>query len=372
MATWVQARERRSPRTWAYDSRVADSVQQTRWRERVEQMSASGADRQSLRIGLLAEIRRSVAFDAHAWLMTDPRTSVGSAPLAEVPCLHELPRAIRLKYLTTVNRWTTLGPGKNSVGLLRRDTGDDPSQSVLWRELQRDYAVVDVASMVFTDQFGCWGFLDLWRIDPAMAFDDGDATRLQSVAAPITSGLRASQALTFTSPPPSARDGLGPMVLLLDNDLCVHGQTEATAAWLEVLLPAAAGGQPIPAAAYNVAAQLIAVEHGVDDNPPSARVHLAGGLWVTLRAARLDTDSIAVTIEETTAADRLELFCACFGLSARETELVGHLAGGGSTRELAARMFVSEHTVQDHLKSIFAKTSAHNRRSLLSRAMGTS
>jgi len=91
-----------------------------------------------------------------------------------------------------------------------------------------------------------------------------------------------------------------------------------------------------------------------------------------LRAARLDANSIAVTIEETTAGDRLELTCASFGLSAREAELIGHLASGGNTRELAARMFVSEHTVQDHLKSFFAKTSAHNRRGLLTRALGTS
>ena len=31
----------------------------------------------------------------------------------------------------------------------------------------------------------------------------------------------------------------------------------------------------------------------------------------------------------------------------------------------------SEHTVQDHLKSIFAKTEARSRRTLLSRALGT-
>jgi DNA-binding CsgD family transcriptional regulator len=34
-------------------------------------------------------------------------------------------------------------------------------------------------------------------------------------------------------------------------------------------------------------------------------------------------------------------------------------------------MFVSEHTVQNHLKSIFAKTPVHNRPTLLSRALGT-
>ncbi len=33
-------------------------------------------------------------------------------------------------------------------------------------------------------------------------------------------------------------------------------------------------------------------------------------------------------------------------------------------------MFVSEHTVQDHLKSIFDKTGARNRRTLLARVNG--
>ena len=34
-------------------------------------------------------------------------------------------------------------------------------------------------------------------------------------------------------------------------------------------------------------------------------------------------------------------------------------------------MFVSENTVQDHLKSIFDKSSARSRRALLARALGT-
>jgi DNA-binding CsgD family transcriptional regulator len=80
---------------------------------------------------------------------------------------------------------------------------------------------------------------------------------------------------------------------------------------------------------------------------------------------------IAVTIEETSPPERVALFARAFGLSARENELPGHLVSGTDTRELARRMFLSEHTVQDHLKSTFAKTSVRNRRTLLSRALGT-
>jgi DNA-binding CsgD family transcriptional regulator len=38
---------------------------------------------------------------------------------------------------------------------------------------------------------------------------------------------------------------------------------------------------------------------------------------------------------------------------------------------MARRMKVSEHTVQDHLKSIFAKTGGRDRVTVLSRALGT-
>lgn len=143
------------------------------------------------------------------------------------------------------------------------------------------------------------------------------------------------------------------------------------------LVPPPEGNPPVPASAYNVAGQLLAHEAGVDANPPWARVHLGDGGWVTLRAARIAgaapemEEDIAVTIEETSSAQRLSLFTRAFGLTPREGELIGLLATGADTRELAHRMFLSEHTVQDHLKSLFGKTATHSRRALLARALGT-
>ncbi len=81
--------------------------------------------------------------------------------------------------------------------------------------------------------------------------------------------------------------------------------------------------------------------------------------------------TIVVTIEEASASERLELFSRAFGFSGREYELLGLLATGCDTRSMARQMSLSEHTIQDHLKSIFAKTGAHDRVTLLSRALGT-
>ncbi|MDQ3639931.1 MAG: hypothetical protein M3450_00320 [Actinomycetota bacterium] len=89
--------------------------------DRVARVCGAHHEARGLRLAVLEEIRRAVGFEAYSWLLTDPETEVGCAPLADVPCLPELPRLIRLKYLTPVNRWTQLdGP----VVLLRAATGD--------------------------------------------------------------------------------------------------------------------------------------------------------------------------------------------------------------------------------------------------------
>jgi len=66
-----------------------------RARETIARICRGEADARTLRLEVLDAIRRAVRFDAYAWLLTDPETSVGSSPLADVPCLPQLPQLIR-------------------------------------------------------------------------------------------------------------------------------------------------------------------------------------------------------------------------------------------------------------------------------------
>lgn len=324
-----------------------------------------------LRAAVLDEVRRAVPFDAYAWLLTDPETYVGTAPLAEFSSPADLPTLVRLKYLTATNRWTALVPGTAST--LLTATGGDPSRSRVWRELLAGYGMTDIASLVFGDQFGCWGWLDLWRTGGPFTPDEvgllGGLDRL------VTPALRRSLAAAFTVLPAAPSRETSPVVLILSEDLQPMTQTPSVDTHLRSLLPTDADRAPIPAAAYNVAAQLLALEEGIDNHAPSARTHLGEGVWVTVSAARLSrsraaTTGIAVSIEPTPATERAGLFARVIGLSERESELLRHLVAGNDTRQLARLMFLSEHTVQDHLKSIFAKADVHNRRLLVARATG--
>ena len=49
------------------------------------------------------------------------------------------------------------------------------------------------------------------------------------------------------------------------------------------------------------------------------------------------------------------------GLTAREVEILGLVAGGQSNREIAAALQLSAKTVGRHLESIYAKAQVHTR-----------
>jgi DNA-binding CsgD family transcriptional regulator len=252
-------------------------------------------------------------------------------------------------------------------------TAGRPEQSLLWRDYLSGHDVVDMLSAVFRDRFGCWGFLDLWRRDGPFAEDE--VTAVAGVLPAITTRLRAVQSAGFSAASAPAGDR-GPGALVLSPTLEVRAQTPQTREWLATLVPPQTGRGPVPAGAYNVAAQLLAIEAGVDTHPAQARVHLGDGTWLTLRADRLAGEEplqqrdIVVTMESSSPAERRDLFSRTHGLTAREDELLRHLSDGEDTRTVARLMSISELTVQDHLKAVFTKTSTSSRRELLARSLG--
>ncbi|MEO7069353.1 MAG: helix-turn-helix transcriptional regulator [Nostocoides sp.] len=325
----------------------------------IGRLSPVEADSRRIREAALSILRDAVGFDWYVWVLTDPTTAVGTDPLAETPDLGRLGHLVRLKYGATVNRWTALadaaciGPSADAA---------DP-----WLKEVRAQGAVDVLSGVHRDQHGTWGFLDLWR---NAAYDEDEVGLLRTVLPELTARLRRCRADEFAEP---LRDKVpsGPSVLLLDDDLRVLGATPSSTEVLRALLPTAPDARPVPASVFNVAAQLLASERGQDSHEPSGRVHVPGYGLLTLRASRVEPGGqIAVAIAPTTLADRLDLFVRAHGLTAREADVVASLATGADTAEVARLLFLSPHTVQDHLKAVFARTGTRSRRELLARAAG--
>jgi DNA-binding CsgD family transcriptional regulator len=96
------------------------------------------------------------------------------------------------------------------------------------------------------------------------------------------------------------------------------------------------------------------------------------GRWITLYGSLTESSSgnpgeTVVVIEPAKAEEVAWLNAAAYGLSPREQEAVKLVARGLSTRQIAATLFVSEHTVQRHLQNAFEKVGVKSRRELMKR-----
>ena len=68
--------------------------------DRIEAVADRAGGAADLRADVLDVLREAIEFDGYVWLLTDPVTTVGAAPLADLPGIDpaELPGLIRAKY----------------------------------------------------------------------------------------------------------------------------------------------------------------------------------------------------------------------------------------------------------------------------------
>jgi DNA-binding CsgD family transcriptional regulator len=154
---------------------------------------------------------------------------------------------------------------------------------------------------------------------------------------------------------------------VLNRDLRLVSWTPSACVWIDALPSAAmfARWGMLPSVVYPTAV-LARSQDGAE--AARALVQAADGRWVTIQAAALEGEregEIAVYLRSATAGETFELLCRVYALSPRERDVVSLLVAGLDTRAIAKQLFISAHTVQDHLKSVFAKVGIHSRRELL-------
>src|SRR5262249_28473429 len=130
----------------------------------------------------------------------------------------------------------------------------------------------------------------------------------------------------------------------------------------------AAPDPPPQAIAAVVGAARARADRGSDEIIPSARVRLPTGTWLHVHAThvtRPDREPRTAVVLERASSDQVApLIARAHQLSQRETQIALLALRGRSTGEIAAELFISEYTVQDHLKSIFEKVGVRSRREL--------
>ena len=92
------------------------------------------------------------------------------------------------------------------------------------------------------------------------------------------------------------------------------------------------------------------------------------GTWIVLHGTSLvasGTRRAAVIVEPAHPGRVTPLLMSAYGLTEREQEVSRLVLRGDSTAQIAERLVVSPHTVQEHLKKVFEKTGVRSRRELV-------
>lgn len=149
--------------------------------------------------------------------------------------------------------------------------------------------------------------------------------------------------------------------------------TEQAWRWIDRLgVPGPNPAEPLPPHVYVLAAHVAA---SPQRRPARVRARAADGTWVVVRAAALTTGSqvaagYAVTLEAAPADDLAPLLMRAWGLTRREREVAWLVIDGLSTEDIATALFISAHTVRDHLKTMFGKVGVSRRQDLAATLTG--
>jgi DNA-binding CsgD family transcriptional regulator len=222
---------------------------------------------------------------------------------------------------------------------------------------------------VCRDRHGCWGSVELMREGGDPPFSDDDVEFLHRLAPTLATLLRrglgdgggASTPAT-TAPPPAT--------LILDAELRQMSWTPTFKDWLAEL---PTGPDVLPPAIYELGTRVLTPTHAATGLPASVRIGTTRGRWAVIEGAPLqgsDHGRAAITIRSATTEETFDLLAKAYDLTQRERQLVALMLDGLATKQLAAALCISPHTVQDHLKAVFTKTGMRSRRELVSHLAG--
>jgi DNA-binding CsgD family transcriptional regulator len=346
---------------------VASERDRARCRVRLERLSESALDCESIQREAIADLQRVIGFDRWCWPLADCETLLPLSGAAEHDFGPGLPRLLELEYSDVhFASKQILARRANSAGSLSVETGGDLALSSRWDEVMRPAGIGDIAAVACRDALGCWGWIEAYRDGADGFFEAGDLELLAKVGPSLGSALRRGFMVESES---DALEPSTPGVIVLNADLSLLSWTAGARAWIDGL-PAArmfAAWGMLPAVVYPVAtlsrsradlAEAHALERTVD------------GRWVMIEAAPLEGDvdgKIAVTLRGAAPTETFDVLCRAYAFTQRERDVVSALVIGLDTRAVTERLFISRHTVQDHLKSVFQKTGIHSRRELLAR-----
>ncbi|MBA6434427.1 LuxR C-terminal-related transcriptional regulator [Streptomyces sp. GMR22] len=323
----------------------------------IERISRLGLDSRTLRSRVMARLRQDVRYDAFCFGTIDPWTLLITDDVSGGIPPGNAALASHNEYLEDdVDKFADLARTGRTVGILSHSTGGDPRRSPRFHTVLPIIGAEHELRAVFLADGECWGAVSLFRRGGQTDFTPREAALVRALSRPVAVALR--RACVNTSPP-AAQGVPAPGVLVLDKTGRTLVANETARRWLHEL-----GTLPL----HEVAA---AARAGRGEEA-YLRVRARTGRWLSLWGSTLNGEpdnGASVVIQPTPVSDVTRTLARAYELTAREREILEQVISGRSSTGIASALTMSQYTVQDHLKSVFAKFGVRSRGQLVARAL---
>jgi DNA-binding CsgD family transcriptional regulator len=310
----------------------------------------------------LKAVSGAVGFDGYCLFGVDPLTGLRSAMFAR----HGITAATEhLLHNETVeqdaNRYLDLAASARHAGVLTAGTSAG-RRSPRAQDLLRPDGYTSELRLAMVDGGRYWGSLNLFRADRHRPFTDGDADAMAALGPVLSTAVRRYQ--VGRRPAPAVARPTG--VVLFDREGRHLSTSDEARTWLVSMADSWQDGV-VETDVDRVVHEVAAVAAGRRPGLPLCRVRLPDGEWLVVSGSRTDTDPVGVVVvlrrgDVRTVAPAFAAWC---GLSPRETEVLGLLAGGTPAKGIARALSLSVLTVNDHLRSVYRKVGVRGRDELL-------
>jgi DNA-binding CsgD family transcriptional regulator len=336
--------------------------------EALDRLANEGRSAQDLLEQAAARIDRVVPVDGVFLAATDPETtlSIGTGLVRDLPADQCQPHWDYEFLAPDYLKFADIARSGRRVADLHDATGGRPERSARFKQFSAATGFESEVRVVFTLGQSAWGLGQLNRFSARFTEDEKDW--LERAAASISRGLRQAM---LTEPASSPVLGRGPGVVLLDNSGHVVSATREALEWLDELAPellmSDVGDLRLPFHAHGFAMRVRAAH---EDGAPQIRSRLRTqrGVWLLMHGAVLEgSGQVALIIEPARSADVAPLIVKAYGLTGRELDVTRAIARGLGTDEIAAELYLSPHTVRDHVKGLFEKVGVSSRGELVHR-----
>ena len=328
----------------------------------------SGLSSDKLRSQVLTQLGRLLPADAVWWAAADPATLLfTSAHRVGLPA-DSASYFIDNEFLTDdVNRWTALARDRVGVRSLARATNGRFEDSARYRDIFAPLGLGDELRAVLRIQGETWGLLCLHQA-AGRSYTAQEATWLRRLAPHLAAGMRLA---VLHESADDIHNAAAPGIVMLSADGSIVSATSRGQDWLDELTTGSSGTDSVPIEVRAVAARLRSMDAD-GDVQPRLRLRTRAGRWVVLHASWIAVSGepgIAVIIEAAAPTEVAPVIMLAYGLTAQERKITGLISRGLSTAEVADEIYISTDTVQDHLKSVFAKTGTGSRGELVATLM---